>query len=102
MSKYLPVKYLMIAKKKQHSSLSRLKNEFFGAPFWGGFQWSCPTKFREKKLRLQLNNFTQKLDFDVLWFRRRAYKNQEEKKRKKKRNKPHCGQKWVGWDERVS
>ena len=23
-------------------------------------------------------------------------------KRKKKRNKPHCGQKWVGWDERVS
>ena len=23
------------------------------------------------------------------------------KKRKKIRNKPHCSQKWVGWDERV-
>ena len=36
-------------------------------------------------MRLQLNNFTQKLDFDVLWFRRRrAYKIQEEKKGKKR------------------
>ena len=34
-------------------------------------------------MRLQLNNFTQKLDFDVLWFRRRrAYKIWEEKKEK--------------------
>ena len=24
------------------------------------------------------------------------------KKKKEKRNKPHRGQKWVGWDERVS
>ena len=23
-------------------------------------------------------------------------------KKEKKRNKPHCSQKWVGWDERVS
>ena len=23
-------------------------------------------------------------------------------RKKKKRNKPHRGQKWVGWDERVS
>ena len=29
-------------------------------------------------------------------------RRKEEKKRKKKRNKPHRGQKWVGWDERVS
>ena len=32
-------------------------------------------------------------------------KIQEEKKikkKEKKRNKPHHGQKWVGWDERVS
>ena len=28
-------------------------------------------KFREKKLHLQLNNFAQKLDLDVLWIRRR-------------------------------
>ena len=26
----------------------------------------------------------------------------KEKRRKTKRNKPHCGPKWVGWDERVS
>ena len=26
----------------------------------------------------------------------------KEKKGKKKRNKPHRGQKWIGWDERVS
>ena len=50
--------------------------------------------------RLLLNNFAQKLDFDVLWFRRiRAYKTQEEKKEKKKEN--HCSQKWVGRDETV-
>ena len=41
-----------------------------------------PKKFHEKKLRLQLNK--------------------EEKKGKKKEKKPHRGQKWVGWDERVS
>ena len=42
----------------------------------GSSQWSCPKKFREKKMRLQFNNFTQKLDIDVLWFRRRrANKN---------------------------
>ena len=78
----------------------------FWGPILGGFRWSCPKKFREKKLCLQLNNFTQKLYIDVLWFsRRRAYKNQEEnkgKKEEKKGNKPHRGQKWVGWDERVS
>ena len=45
--KYLFLKYLI--KKKKH----------------------LPKKFRETKLRLQLINFTQKLDIDVLWFRRR-------------------------------
>ena len=29
-------------------------------------------------------------------------KIRKKKKGKKKRNKPYCGQKWVGWDERVS
>ena len=37
--------------------------------FWGlilgGFPVEFPKQFREKKLHLQLNNFTQKLDFDV-------------------------------------
>ena len=29
-------------------------------------------------------------------------KGKKRKKKKKKGNKPHRGQKWVGWDERVS
>ena len=33
---------------------------------------------------------------------RKKKKEIKGKKRKKKRNKPHHGQKWVGWDERVS
>ena len=28
-------------------------------------------------------------------------KIRKKKKEKKKRNKPHRGQEWVGWDERV-
>ena len=32
--------------------------------------------------------------------RTKIRKKKKEKKRKK--NKPHRGQKWVGWDERVS
>ena len=34
--------------------------------------------------------------------RTKIRKKKKEKKRKKKRNKPHRGQKWVAWDERVS
>ena len=63
----------------------------------GGFRESRPKKFLEAELCLQLNNFKQKLDFDVLWFKKRAHKIKEEKKRKK----PHGDQKWVGWDEKV-
>ena len=29
-------------------------------------------------------------------------KEKKGKKKEEKRNKPHRGQKWVGWDERVS
>ena len=29
-------------------------------------------------------------------------KGKKRKKKEKKRNEPHRGQKWVGWDERVS
>ena len=49
---------------------------------------SCPKKFWEKKLRVQLNSFA------------KSVQNLERKKRKKK-EKTHRGQKWVGWDERV-
>ena len=47
----------------------------FWGPILGGLPVELPQKISEEKLRLQLNNFIQKLDFDVLWFRRRAYKN---------------------------
>ena len=55
--------------------LEALKKLIFWGPILGGSRESCPKNFLEKKLRLQLNNFAQKLNFDVLWFRRRrAYK----------------------------
>ena len=63
----------------------------------GGPRGSCPKKYQEKKLRLQLNNFTQKLDFDVLEERTKIWK----KKKRKRKKKPHRGQKWVGWDKSV-
>ena len=60
-------------------------------------------------MRLQRNNFTQKLDFDVsgLGEEERTKilerkKRKKKKKKEKKRKKPYSGQKWVGWDERVS
>ena len=34
--------------------------------------------------------------------RTKIRKKKKKKKGKKQRNKPHRGQKWVGWDERVS
>ena len=34
--------------------------------------------------------------------RTKIRKKKRKKKGKKKRNKPHCGQKWVGWEEWVS
>ena len=47
----------------------------FWATILGDFRRNGPKKFRETEWRLQLNNFTQKLDFNVLSFRiRRAYK----------------------------
>ena len=33
---------------------------------------------------------------------RKKEKKKKRRKKEKKRNKPHRGQKWVGWDERVS
>ena len=33
---------------------------------------------------------------------RTKFRKKKKEKKEKKRNKPHRGQKWVGWDERVS
>ena len=60
----------------------------------GGFPRESPQKFRETKSRLRLNNFTQKLDFDVLWCRRqertrfrKKEKEKTEREEKKRKNK---------------
>ena len=70
MSKDLSVKYLLLSKKNWCLTGAVQKIDFLG-----GFPGSRPKNFWETKLRLQFNNFTQKLDFVVLCFRRRkAYK----------------------------
>ena len=33
---------------------------------------------------------------------RTKFRKKKKEKKRKKRNEPHRGQKWVGWDERVS
>ena len=66
MSKYLSPKCLLISKETITLAFAIQKIDFWGFRFGIG-----PKKLQETKLRLQLNNFTQKLDFDVLWFRRR-------------------------------
>ena len=68
--------------------MSTQKKIFFG-PCIGGFWRSGPQKFWETKLRLQLNNFTQKLDSE---------KSTQDLESKKKSSWP----KVVGRDERVS
>ena len=32
----------------------------------------------------------------------RKKKKEQKGKKKEKKNRPHCGQKWVGWDDRMS
>ena len=69
----------------------------FGGPILGDAREGGPKIFRETISRLQLNNFTQKLDFEEEEKRTKFRK----KKRKKINKKPHHRQKWVGRDERV-
>ena len=79
------------------------QNSEFPKTFFGGHLFvfvEYLKKFRETKLRLQLNNVTQKLDFNVLWFRKR--RAHQLLKAKKEEKKAHRGQKWVGRDERES
>ena len=56
-------------------------------PHFEGFQGSRPRKILEKKLRLQLNNFTQKLDFDFCGLGEDECTRFEKKKRKKREKK---------------
>ena len=59
------------------------KIDFLG-PRFGGFLRSDPKSFPQTKLRLQLNNSIQKLDFDVLWFRKTREQTRLGKKKWKK------------------
>ena len=58
--------------KKLAPKLEPFKKLIFWVPIFRGVPASVAAKkIRQTKLRLQLNNFTLKLNFNVLWFRRR-------------------------------
>ena len=97
-SKYLSVKYLLISKKSSTLAWAIQKIDFWG-PILGGFPVELTKKFREKKLRLQLNNFIQKLNFHVCGLGEERTKFREKKRKGKKKKKtssrPKVG--WLGW-----
>ena len=76
-----------------------------------------PQKISEEKIAFATQQLYTKIKFPCFglgeekrtkfWKKRKKQRKKLRKKKgknkgKKKRNKPHCGQKWVGWDERVS
>ena len=69
-----------------------------------------PKKISGEKIAFAVQQFYSKIRFRcfVVWEKKSVQKLGRKKKKKKrkqkeqKRKKPHCGQKWVGWDERVS
>ena len=70
--------------------LKSAKKLIFRGPILSGFWGSRPKKFRATKFRLQVNSFTQKVDFDVCGLgedERTSFR----KKKKKKKKKPHRG-----------
>ena len=58
--------------KKIFALASAIQKIDFWDPIFGGVSGGVTKEFWERKLRLKLNNFTQKLDFDVLWFREKS------------------------------
>ena len=66
MSKYLSVNYLLISKRTSTLASAVQQIDFLGPYFGGILGGVAQKKFRETKLHLQLNSFTQKLDFHVL------------------------------------
>ena len=63
------------------------KSDFWGPHFWGSSWGSGQKNFQ--KTNLQLNNFTQKLGFDVLWFRKKKSVQDLGKKKEKNRKPRH-------------
>ena len=88
MSKYWSVKYLLISKKlaplfELFSFCSFSKNSVFGV-ILGGFPGEWPQNISGDKIAFATQQLYKKLDFAVLWFRRRrVYKILEGKKGKK-------------------
>ena len=72
-------------KKKTSTLACAIKKINLRGPILDGFWRSGLEKFRETKLRLQLNNFTQKLDFDVLQEKKSA-QDLDSKNKKEKQN----------------
>ena len=71
----------------------------FQGPISENFGKSCPKKFWETKVRLQLNNFT--VDKNYIWIFC-SLGEEHTKCRKKKKVKNYRGRERVGRDKRVS
>ena len=80
--------------------------DFLG-PQFGGFPVELPQKILGEKIAVAAQQLNTKIRFrcfcDLGEEERTKFRKKKRKKNKgKKRNEPHCGQTWVGWDERVS
>ena len=76
--------------------------DFLG-PWFGGSPVELPQKISGEKIAFAAQQLYTKIKFrcSVVW-EKKSVQKLGRKKKEKKRNKPHRGQKWVGWDERVS
>ena len=75
--------------------------DFLG-PHFGGFPVKLPQKTLGEKIEFAAQQLYTKIRFLCFVVLEKSVQKLGRKKRKKERNKPHHGQKWVGWDERVS
>ena len=72
-------------------------------PILGGFPVELPQKISGEIIAFAAQQLYTKIKFPcfVVW-EKKSVQKLGRKKRKKQEKKPHRGQKWVGWDERVS
>ena len=76
--------------------------------FLGGFLVELPKKILGEKIAFAAQQLYTKIRFPCVVVQKKksvqnfGKKGKKRIKEKKKLNKPHRGQTWVGWDERVS
>ena len=69
--------------------------------FFGGLPVELPHKILGEKIALPAQQLHTKIRFRCFVVLEKSVQKLGRKK-EKRRNEPHRGQKWVGWDERVS